>query len=165
MEAIGLVAAIPGLIQITQKTISIIRTFADQKSFVKQITELLDELEFIEKILQEILNRLQSSTIHHSNFSRLTTVGQSLKGDLVDLCSLFQPLTAGPPRKAKVFNRARLLISGLEGKIKRYRERLDQVKSTLTLVIVTRNEVIVEGMRRSLLNYQRHDHLLGGREF
>ncbi|KAJ2988177.1 hypothetical protein NUW58_g4115 [Xylaria curta] len=163
MEAIGLVAAIPGLIEVTRKTISVIRAFADQKSFVKQITELLDQLEFIEKILREILNRLNSSNLHRSNFSRLTTVVRSLKDDLVALSDLFQPLIAGPHRKAKVLNRARLLISGLEGKIKGHRERLDKVKSSLTLVIVTQNETIVEenlAISRSNLRLKLNDVLL-----
>ncbi|KAI3317887.1 hypothetical protein HD806DRAFT_355319 [Xylariaceae sp. AK1471] len=144
MEVIGLVAAIPGLIEITQKTISVIRALIDQESFVRQVTELLDQLELIQEILQEILSRLKSSTIHHSHFNRLTTVTRSLKGELIALSDLFQPLTASPGRTAKVLNRARLLICGLEGKIKKYHERLDKAKSTLTLVIVARNEAIVE---------------------
>ncbi|KAI0472366.1 hypothetical protein F4859DRAFT_102364 [Xylaria cf. heliscus] len=163
MEVIGLVAAIPGLIEITQKTIAVIQVFIDQKPFVKRITELLDQLEWIEKILQEILNRLKSSTIHHSNFNRLTTVTQSLKGELIALGHLFQPLTAGPNRKAKALSRVQLLIHGLEGKIKKCHERLDDAKSSLMLVIVAQNEAIVEEsltISRSNLRLKLNDILL-----
>ncbi|KAI0449625.1 hypothetical protein F5B21DRAFT_509003 [Xylaria acuta] len=163
MEVIGLVAAIPGLIEITRRTISVIRAFIDQKSFVKQITELLDQLESIEKILQEILNRLKSSTIHHSNLDRLTTVTRNLKGELIALGHLFQPLAASPSRKTKVLNRARLLISSFEGKIKKYHERLDKAQSSLMLVIVARNEAIVEEsltISRSNLRLKLNDVLL-----
>ncbi|RWA07336.1 hypothetical protein EKO27_g7769 [Xylaria grammica] len=134
MEVIGLVAAIPGLIEIAQKTISVIRAFIDQNSFVKQIKELLDQLELIETILREILTRLKSSAIHHSNFARLTTVTQSLKDELIGL-----------------------------GKIKKYHERLDGAKSSLILVIVAQNEAIIEEnltTSRSNLRLKLNDVLL-----
>ncbi|KAI0420091.1 hypothetical protein F5X98DRAFT_333652 [Xylaria grammica] len=163
MEVIGLVAAIPGLIEIAQKTISVIRAFIDQNSFVKQIKELLDQLELIETILREILTRLKSSAIHHSDFARLTTVTQSLKDELIGLGDLFQPLIASPGRKAKVLNRARVLIRGLEGKVKKYHERLDGAKSSLILVIVAQNEAIIEEnltTSRSNLRLKLNDVLL-----
>ncbi|KAI0538634.1 hypothetical protein GGR58DRAFT_500980 [Xylaria digitata] len=163
MEVIGLIAAIPGLIEITQKTISIIRAFTDQKSFAKQIIELLGQLELIEKILQEILNRLQSSTIHHSYLNSLITVTGSLKSELIALGNIFQPLAAKPGRKAKVLNRIRLLIHGLEGKIKGYHERLDKAQSALTLVIVAQNDAVVQEnltISRSNLRLKLNDVLL-----
>ncbi|KAI0191489.1 hypothetical protein EV127DRAFT_428485 [Xylaria flabelliformis] len=142
MEVVGLVAAIPGLIEITQKTISVIRTFSDQKLFVAQITELLGQLELIQNVLRDIQDRLKSKAIHHSNLSRLNTATQSLKSQLSALCDLFQPVTTGPGRKAKAFHRARLLICGLEGKIKKCHERLNEATSSLTLIIAAQNEAI-----------------------
>ncbi|KAI0862627.1 hypothetical protein F4860DRAFT_523009 [Xylaria cubensis] len=142
MEVVGLVAAIPGLIEITQKTISVIRAFSDQKLFVAQITELLGQLELIQNILQDIQDRLKSKAIHHSNLNRLNTATQSLKAQLGALCDLLQPVTTGPGRKAKAFHRARLLICGLEGKIKKCHERLNEATSSLTLVIAAQNEAI-----------------------
>ncbi|TGJ84715.1 hypothetical protein E0Z10_g4063 [Xylaria hypoxylon] len=151
MEVIGLVAAIPGLIQITKKTISVIRGFIDQNSFVKQMTELLDQLELIENILQDILSRLKSKAIRHSDIDRLNTTARGLKGELIALSDLFQPLAASPGRKAKVLNRARLLICGLEGKIKKYHERLGSAKSSLMLVIAAQNEAINEVLAASIV--------------
>ncbi|KAK5625960.1 hypothetical protein RRF57_001676 [Xylaria bambusicola] len=143
MQVIGLVAAIPGLIQIIQKSISIIRVFSDQKSFAKHITDLLDELELVEKILQGILGRLKSSRIHHSSLSQLATVAQKLKDELIALNDLFQPLGVNPPgRKAKILYRARLLTCGFEAKVRKYHERLAEIRSTLTLVIAAQSTAI-----------------------
>ncbi|TRX94498.1 hypothetical protein FHL15_004653 [Xylaria flabelliformis] len=145
MEVVGLIAAIPGLIEITQKTISIIRAFSDQKLFVAQISELLGQLELIQNVLRDIQGRLKSKAIHHSNLNRLSTATQSLKSQLSALCDLFQPVTTGPGRKAKAFHRARLLICGLEEKIKKCHERLNEATSSLTLIIAAQNEAIDQG--------------------
>ncbi|KAJ8126875.1 hypothetical protein O1611_g6761 [Lasiodiplodia mahajangana] len=152
MEVIGLVAAIPGLIEITQTTISLVQTFINHGSFMKQITELLDQLESIERILQDIQGRLKSSTIHRSDFSRLTTEVHGLKSELTALNDLLKSLAADPSRKVKVLQRGRLLISGFEGKIKKCSERLDKATS-LMLIILTQHSAITEGMYESLLQY------------
>ncbi|GAP83694.2 putative tetratricopeptide-like helical [Rosellinia necatrix] len=144
MEVIGLVAAIPGLIEITRKTISVTRELANQKSFLKKITELLDLLGFIERILQDVLNRLKPSDAHHTNLSYLNTVVQSLEGELISLHDLLQPLAAGPNRIAKALKRARLLIPGLEKKIDRYHERLEKASSLLATAITAQGRDIVE---------------------
>ncbi|KAI0552944.1 hypothetical protein F4679DRAFT_30471 [Xylaria curta] len=144
MEVVGLVAAIPGLIEITRRAISVIRAFSDQKLFVAQMTELLSQLEFVESVLRDIQDRLRSKTLHHCNLNRLNTATQNLKGELRALCDLFQPVTASPSRKAKVFHRVRLLICGLEGKIKKCHERLNEATSSLTLAIAAQNEAIDE---------------------
>ncbi|KAI0111191.1 hypothetical protein GGR51DRAFT_509224 [Nemania sp. FL0031] len=156
MEVIGLVAAIPGLIEITRTTISLVRAFIGQGQFVKQITELLRQLESIEKILQEIQGRLKSSTIHRSNLNRLTTEVQGLKSELIALGDLLRPSVTSSNQKAKTFKRGRLLISGFEGKIKKFSERLDKANSALILVIVTQNGVIAE----EILTLSRSNQLL-----
>ncbi|KAI1132234.1 hypothetical protein F5Y10DRAFT_284128 [Nemania abortiva] len=163
MEVVGLVAAIPGLIDIIQKTISLIRACSDLNSVSKQIKELLDQLESIERILRDIVNRLKSSSRYHSNFNRLNNIARSLKGELTGLAELFQPLKAGPGRKAKILGRARLFIHGLEGKIKKYNERLDKAKSSLALEISALSEEIAEeslAASRSSLRLELHRALI-----
>ncbi|KAI1308573.1 hypothetical protein F5Y03DRAFT_92059 [Xylaria venustula] len=148
MEVVGLVAAIPGLIDIVQKSISVVRAFSDQKSFVKQITGLLDQLELVENILQDVLGRLKSSSIHHSNLSHVTTITQGLKRELSTLNDLFQPLTVNSPsQKAKVRQRARLLkysLKGLKGEIRKRHEALVDARESLALIITAQNRAIEE---------------------
>ncbi|KAI3316911.1 hypothetical protein HD806DRAFT_551307 [Xylariaceae sp. AK1471] len=146
MEVVGLVAAIPGLVDLLRTTILVIRAFADTRSFVKHITELVDQLELIERILQDILGRLRSSSIPQSDFDRLGTIVKSLRGELKTINDLFEIQTTRVNGKSRLLKRARLLMSGLEGKLKEHQQRLDKTKSSLILLIVTQNEAIAEGM-------------------
>ncbi|KAI0964767.1 hypothetical protein F4678DRAFT_454949 [Xylaria arbuscula] len=148
MEVVGLVAAIPGLIDIVRKSISVVRAFSDQKSFVKQITGLLDQLELVDNVLQDIVGRLKSSTIHHSRLSNVTIITQGLKRELSTLNDLFQPLTVNPPsQKVKLRYWARLLkysLKGFKGEIRKRYEALVDVRESLALIITAQNRAIEE---------------------
>jgi hypothetical protein len=145
MEVVGLVAAVPGLIDLVSKTILVAKAFTNHGIYVRQVTELIDQLDLIEKILSDVLKRLKSSTVHHSHMGRLGTTVKDLKLDLISLNDLFSTQGGSSGSKARLLKRARFFISGLESKIQKHHAELEKAKSLLTLVIVSRNGMIAEG--------------------
>ncbi|KAI1413928.1 hypothetical protein F5Y13DRAFT_198341 [Hypoxylon sp. FL1857] len=142
MEVIGVIAAIPGLIDIVTCTKTTVQGLVNRKIFLKETTNLVTQLDLISQILVDIKGRWSSASFRRFNLDRLLPAITSLKNDLQSLNSILAkvPTRSGP----LLLKQAVLMISGVETKIKHHSERLEKTKSLLTLIILAHGDEIAE---------------------
>lgn len=144
MEIVGVVADIPGLIGIITRIKTTVQGLVKRKVFVKETTNLLDQLDLINQILTDIQGRWNPTSCHRFRLDRLPPAIKSLRDDLESLKSLLS--TVAPIcNRPLLLKQAILMVSGVETKVKQHSERLEKTKSHLMLVIISHGEEVVEG--------------------
>lgn len=134
VELIGLIAALPGLVELVKTAASTTKQLISYKTFRKETTDLLNQLVSIEAILNDILTKFKATSLSQDRIALLLSATTALKDDLVSLND-FLNTRASLKESSKLLQRIRLLASGFDRKIKQYRERLERTKSSLTLAI------------------------------
>ncbi|KAI1781536.1 hypothetical protein F4818DRAFT_451557 [Hypoxylon cercidicola] len=143
MEVVGVVAAIPGLIDIIKGIKTTVQGLVKRKVFVKETTNLVDQLDLINQILTEIQGRWDFSSSCRFRLDRLPPAINSLRDDLKSLKLLLGNI-APICNRPLFLKQARLMLSGAEAKVKQHSERLEKTKSLLMLVIISHGEEVVE---------------------
>lgn len=134
VELIGLIAALPGLVELVKTAASTTKQLISYKTFRKETTDLLNQLVSIEAILHDILTKFKATSLSQDRTALLLSATTALKEDLVSLNNLLNT-RASLKEGSKLLQRACLFASGFDRKIKQYRERLERTKSSLTLAI------------------------------
>ncbi|KAI1458109.1 hypothetical protein F4805DRAFT_425526 [Annulohypoxylon moriforme] len=143
MEVVGVVAAIPGLIDIIKRIKTTVQDFTNRKILSKETTNLIAQLDLINQILVDIQGRWDPTSFHRSNLNRLPPAIASLKNDLDSLNSLLS--TKIPARsRSLLLKQAMLMVSGFEAKVKHHVDRLEKTKSLLMLVILAHGDEVAE---------------------
>jgi hypothetical protein len=148
MEVVGLIAALPGLIEIVKGTNTALQGLLRKNAFVTETTELIDQLQVLTKILGDIEAQWRNISLTPGQLQALPPAVTTLREDLTSLNKLIAStgISANGPRLLK---RAKLIVSGYEKKLKLYIDRLERSKSSLTLLLV-------QGMLGFSFHFQKH---------
>lgn len=150
MEVVGVVAAIPSLIDTITRIKTTVQGLVNRKVFVNETTNLIDQLDLINQILTDIQRRWVPTPSRRFRLDLLLPAINSLRDDLESLKLLLN--TIAPTRNKRLFlKQAMLMVSGAENKVKQHAERLEKTKSLLMLVIISHSEEVVEGETRNRL--------------
>lgn len=143
MEVVGVIGAIPSLLQMVRWLTTAIRGFSKKKHAAKAAAELILQLRDIESILKDVQHRWKESPLSLSQLQGLSPIFTQLKTELSSLQATLQSKTAKEPRG--FFRKAMLLSTGLDKTLKGSLVSLSQLKTSLTLIIAHHNDKVSEG--------------------
>ncbi|KAM0809547.1 hypothetical protein AB5N19_09891 [Seiridium cardinale] len=148
MEVIGVIAAVPGLIEIAKGAKSAISSLASKTAFVKETAQLIAHLEAVTESLGKIEKRWKNISLSSDQLQALPVAITTLRDDLSSLNQLIASsgvATDGP----RLLKRAKLLASGYGKKLKRHIDRLERSKSSLAILLIDRTATDVQGILSS----------------
>ena len=150
MEIVGVIAAVPGLIEIIKAVSTGVRGLRKGKVAAKTIQDLLTQLQDLESILQDIQPKWKNGGVDQVRLQRLSPPLKQLKVELLSLRSLVQnsEITKEPSRYLK---RAFFLSTRLDKSLNEAFTRLSQLKTSLTLLIAHGQDAITRGKNIYLL--------------
>ncbi|KAF4459991.1 Tetratricopeptide-like helical [Fusarium albosuccineum] len=154
MEVVGVVAAIPGLIQIVQAVTTAICGLSKRKVAAKIVEQLAVQLRDLEDILQDVKKRWRQRNSDQHRLQRLSPALTQLQTELLSLKEILQTSKPanGPSRYIK---RALFLSTSLEKTLKESVSRLSQVKASLTLLIAHHQDEVTEEILKLSLSELR----------
>ncbi|RBR18159.1 uncharacterized protein FIESC28_06225 [Fusarium coffeatum] len=134
MEIVGVIAAVPGLIDIIKAVSTGVRGLRKGKVTAKTTQDLLTQLQDLESILQDIQNKWKNGGVDQLRLQRLSPPLKQLKVELSSLRTLLQnsEITKEPARYLK---RAFFLSTRLDKSLNEAFTRLSQLEISLTLLI------------------------------
>jgi hypothetical protein len=131
MEVVGVVAAVPALIELVVHSGSLIRDCLNASHFFKAVKGLDGQL----SVLQEILNSINAkwSTIGRAlpSAAELRSLGPVLEALREELESLNRLLAKAVAPRFLI--RARMAINGFEKQLKERMSRIERIKTLMTL--------------------------------
>lgn len=144
MEIVGVIAAVPGLIEIIKAVSTGVRGLRKGKVAAKTIQDLLTQLQDLESILQDIQNKWKNGGVDQLRLQRLSPSLKQLKVELLSLRSLLQnsKITNEPSRYLK---KAFFLSTRLDKSLNELFTRLSQLKTSLTLLIAQGQDAVTRG--------------------
>jgi hypothetical protein len=154
MEIVGVIAAVPGLIEIIKAVSTGVRGLSRGKVAAKTVKDLLTQLQDLESILQDVQNKRRHGGSDQLRLQRLSPSLKQLKTELVSLRLLLQNsnVTKEPSRYLK---KALFLSTKLEKSLNESFTRLSQLKTSLTLLIAHGQDAITRGTNQ--ISISRHD--------
>ncbi|KAJ4183813.1 hypothetical protein NW755_009352 [Fusarium falciforme] len=134
MEVVGVIAAIPGLIEIVQALTTAVQGLAKRKVATKTAEELHLQLKDIEETLKDLQNRWRQNPLGQSQLQRLSPALTQLRLELSSIKDKLQSskITKDP---ARFFRKAIFLTTSLDKTLKESLTRLTQAKTSLTLIL------------------------------
>ncbi|RSL66794.1 hypothetical protein CEP54_003561 [Fusarium duplospermum] len=134
MEVVGVVAAIPGLIEIVQGLTTAVRGLAKGKVATKASEALLLELKDLEETLKDLQRRWRQNPLGQSQLQRLSPALAQLRAELSSIKDKLQSskITKDPVR---FFQKAVFLTTSLDKTLKESLTRITQAKTSLTLIL------------------------------
>ncbi|RSL68872.1 hypothetical protein CEP53_002400 [Fusarium sp. AF-6] len=150
MEVVGVVAAIPGLIEIVQGLTTAVRGLAKGKAATKATENLLLELKDLEETLKDLQRRWRQNPLGQSQLQRLSPALAQLRAELSSIKDKLQSskITKDPVR---FFQKAVFLTTSLEKTLKESLTRLNQAKTSLTLILAHHHDRQARGCGKSVL--------------
>ena len=146
MEVIGLIAAIPGLIEILKKTISIADLLIHKKTLTEAVTAVRDQLGIVEAVLDDVQKRSRTSLLSTAQLQCLGPHVTALRRDLEGLTEVLSEASGSVnDRKRRFFGQFKLAIKGCDTTIKQYSHRIENTKNTLNLILGNQVAGCVEG--------------------
>ncbi|KAL2850487.1 hypothetical protein BJX68DRAFT_266695 [Aspergillus pseudodeflectus] len=146
MEIVGIVAGIPALIHAVQGLTATLQALANRRHSAKVAGELLLQLMDIENILKDVQQRWKSNPIDNCQLQRLAPVLSQLR---TEFSSLQSDLQVKFSKEASSFLRRALPLSTrLDRTLKESLNRVTQVKTSLTLIIVHHHDRLAEEHRK-----------------
>lgn len=150
-EVIGLIGAVPGLIQLGKGSLRLYRDVCNGKGTIAKATRGLDsQLELLISVLERIDARLMLSSTPGSattpQLKALAPMLPQLKADLKELedtLSAVAATTSG--RTTRFFKRTRLIVSGLPKHLEELTQRLSKSVSLMTLELAETSFAMAEG--------------------
>ncbi|KAJ4223314.1 hypothetical protein NW759_005949 [Fusarium solani] len=151
MEVVGVVAAIPGLIEIVQG-------LAKRKVATKTAEELHLQLTDLEETLKDLQKRWRQNSLGQSQLQRLSPALTQLRAELSSIKDKLQSskITKDPARFCR---KAIFLTTSLDKTLKESLTRLTQAKTSLTLVLAHHHDRQAEG------EYSSHGSMEGSPQF
>ncbi|KAJ4009918.1 hypothetical protein NW752_009092 [Fusarium irregulare] len=156
MEIVGVIAAVPGLIEIIKAVSTGVRGLKKGKVAAKTIQDLLTQLQDLESILQDIQTRWKNGGVDQLRLQRLSPPLKQLKVELSSLRSLLQSseITKEPSRYLK---RAFFLSTRLDKSLNEVHTRLSQLKTSLTLLIAHGQDAVTRDLESRSFTTRRLD--------
>lgn len=137
MEVLGLIAGLPGLIEIIQKTAEVANQLKNWKSLAGETDTLLQQLEGLEKILKDVQNGGASPSISPSQVANFQASLETIRKDLTNLSKLLTHCDMATHSGGMRFMRkVKLLLTGFDKTTKKHIERIRDARAELTLAIV-----------------------------
>lgn len=134
MEALAILSALPPLFEILSSTVSLVRACASQSSLAK-VTKGIDvQLQLLEEILSSIDARWKARSLSSAHLTQLGPVIKELGEELASLNRLLAR-AATPNRELGFLGRARLAVTGFEKQLKAHLQRIENMKTLLTLKV------------------------------
>lgn len=144
MEVVGVVAAVPGLIEIIHGVATAVQGFANRKSSAKAATRLISQLHDIEDLLEDVHKSWKSNPSSRTQLQKLAPTFKQLSEELRSLEQTLNSPTSSK-RPGNFFKRAYLLSTGPDKAIKESLVSLTQLKTSLTLIIARHNDGVADG--------------------
>ncbi|KAF4444534.1 Tetratricopeptide-like helical [Fusarium austroafricanum] len=134
MEIVGVIAAVPGLIELIEAATTAVRGLSKRKVAAKLAEDLVLQLHDLEGILQDIEKRCKHGGSGQLRLQRVSTSFTQLKVELVSLQKVLQAtnLKKEPTRYLK---KILLISTSLDKTLNESLTRLTQIKTSLTLHI------------------------------
>ncbi|KAJ0417654.1 hypothetical protein BJY00DRAFT_199928 [Aspergillus carlsbadensis] len=146
MEIVGVVAGIPGVIQLVQGLTATLQGLANRRHSAKIAAELLVQLTDIEAILEDVQQRWQSNPTNNSQLQGLVPVLAQLRTEFSSLESTLRIKFSKEP--SNFLRRALPLSTKLDRTLKDSLNRVIQVKTSLTLIITHHHDRVAEEHRQ-----------------
>ncbi|KAI1497564.1 hypothetical protein F5X99DRAFT_432883 [Biscogniauxia marginata] len=139
MEVVGVVAAIPGLVQIIKKIPGIVEAIANKQRFIEEAKKIVVELKNFEQILERTLTTIKGQFRH-------TSTPNDQRDDLIGA-------TRNGP---KLFKRIWIGLTQYDKNVKSYLDRLGSMKSDLQLVLAQCTELNFRKIASQTCRSDRH---------
>ncbi|KAI1352905.1 hypothetical protein F5Y01DRAFT_323655 [Xylaria sp. FL0043] len=164
MEVVGLIAAVPGLIELTKTTLSLLRDLSHSRKTLSEVTNGLEpELLALTEVLELIVSKRHSSCLLSNQRQKLRPVIQQLRDQLKSLNEFL--LTT---QSEKRLQRMKVIVSRRKNKLRDDVQKLERNVSILKLYLlecnITLNEEVLTATAsakkaelRTLLNPCGHD--------
>ncbi|ETS76497.1 hypothetical protein PFICI_11884 [Pestalotiopsis fici W106-1] len=137
MEVIGLIAGLPGLIEIIQKTAEIASQLKNWKSLAGEMNTLLQQLEGLENTLKDVQVRGTYPSLSPSQVANFQANLDKIRVDLTNLNKLLTHCNTSAQKGGMRFMRqVKLLLTGFDKTTKKHIERIRDTRAELTLAIV-----------------------------
>lgn len=155
IEIVGLIGAIPGVIDLVKDSVSLIHKCASSTKFseVHEGAEL--QLLALQDLLTSLEARCRENKKNLSPPEEVANISRAVKELRAELEKMNRSLTsvalACTKGNGRLVRRLRLVISGYENEWKQQFQRIEAIKSLLTLALARRiDENIEQGMYRDL---------------
>ena len=154
MEVVGVVAAIPGLIQIVQAVTTAVRGLLKRKVAAKVVEDLTIELREVEDILQNVQEKWRQRDSDRQRLQRLPLALARLGTELASLRDILQKFESAKGLLGRLKRALSLFArpTGLEKTLNESVSRLSRVKTSLTMLISHHNDEVAEGKEASLIS-------------
>ena len=147
MEALAILTSIPQLVELIAGTVELVRA-CSSKSSLANITKGLDvQLELLGDILTSLETRWKARTLPSDQLVHLAPIIAQLRDELASLNRLLSAANAAN-RLAGFLRRAKLAVTGFEKHVKLHTQRVESLKTTLTLKLADGIHAELSGMQR-----------------
>ncbi|KAI0173995.1 hypothetical protein BJ166DRAFT_510794 [Pestalotiopsis sp. NC0098] len=137
MEVLGLIAGLPGLIEIIQKTAEVANQLKNWKSLAGEMDILLQQLEGLEKTLKDVQNGGASPSLSPSQVANFQASLETVRKNLTNLSKLLTHCDmAAHSGGMRFMRKVKLLLTGFDKTTKKHIERIRDTRAELTLAIV-----------------------------
>ncbi|KAM6532663.1 hypothetical protein FALCPG4_005715 [Fusarium falciforme] len=153
MEVVGVIAAIPGLIEIVQALTTAVQGLAKRNVATKTAEELHLQLKDIEETLKDLQNRWLQNPLGQSQLQRLSPALTQLRLELSSIKDKLQSskITKDP---AKFFRKAIFLTTSLDKTLKESLTRPTQAKTSLTLILAHHHDRQAEATGNLIFRFE-----------
>jgi hypothetical protein len=145
MEVVGVLCAIPALIELIQKTAILVKACASRSSLAK-VTKGIDiQLQILGDILSRIEKRWKDRAIPSDQLKDLGPLARELREELSALEKLLTRANAPRAGQHALIRRVKLVVGGFEKEVKSHVQRIENIKTLLALKLADGIHAAVSG--------------------
>jgi hypothetical protein len=152
MEVIGILSAIPGLVDLVTRTTKLVQACASKTSLAKATKGLDVQLNLLGEVLAGIDKRWKARTLSSDQLTWLGPVVKELREELASLNSLLAKASI-PNHELGFVGRAKLALGGFETQVKTHIQRIENIKTLLIFKTA-------EGIHAAISGMNLHIHML-----
>lgn len=145
MEVIGIITAIPGLVELVTGSIKLVRACTDKNIFAKATKGLDVQLSLLAEILTGIDERWKARSLSSDQLTWLGPVVKELWEELASLNSLLAKASRSD-RGLGFIGKAKLALHGFESDVTTRIQRIESIKSLLILKTTNDIHAAISGM-------------------
>jgi N-terminal domain on NACHT_NTPase and P-loop NTPases len=132
MEVIGIITAIPGLVELVTGSIKLVRACTDKNTLTKATKGLDVQLSLLAEILTGIDERWRATSLSSDQLTWLGPVLKELREELASLNSMLAKASR-PDRGLGFIGKVKLALHGFESDVTTHIQRIESIKSLLIL--------------------------------
>ena len=144
MEVIGLIATVPELVKLIKTTTRLVREITNSRKALAKTTKGLDaQLDALAEALTRIEVKRDSKLVSSDQLKRLAPLFQQLRDQLNGVNNILASIT----RANGSLKRAKMIVGGVEKKLREQVQGLETSKSLLILHLAECSLTLNEGLR------------------